>query len=113
MISAVSVKDRLKKQAKEDEYMEKAFERLMNISADEEKQLEYEAREKAIMDHNYLMRYNWEEGMKEGVKIGLIETCKELGLSKQETTEKLMKKYHMQKEKSTRLVDEYWEKSEE
>ena len=92
--------------AKENEYMEKAFESLMNISADEEKQLEYEAREKALMDHNYLMRYNWEEGM----KVGMIQAWKESAFSKEETIEKIMKKFNMQKEEAVRLVDEYWEK---
>lgn len=97
--------------AKENEYMEKAYERLMNLSADEEKQLEYEARQKAIMDHDYLMRYNWEEGMKVGIKAGMVETCKELGLSKEKTVEKLMQKFDMQKEEAVCVVEEYWEKS--
>lgn len=41
--------------AKNDNYMEKAYERLRSISADEQKQLDYEARLIATMDHN-LMR---------------------------------------------------------
>lgn len=87
--------------------------RLMNLSADEEKQLEYEARQKAIMDHDYLMRYNWEEGMKVGIKAGMVETCKELGLSKEKTVEKLMQKFDMQKEEAVCVVEEYWEKTVE
>ena len=42
------------------QYIERAYERLNVLSADEEKRLEYEAREKAIRDHNYLMNYNKE-----------------------------------------------------
>jgi len=100
--------------AKENEYMEKAYERLVNLSADEEKQLEYEARQKAIMDHDYLMQYSREEGMRigmeNGMKAGMVETCKELGVSKEKTVEKLMQKFAMQKTEATCFVEEYWEK---
>ncbi|MCI8862541.1 MAG: hypothetical protein HFI20_08660 [Lachnospiraceae bacterium] len=41
-------------------YIEKAYEKLTEISADDLKRLEYEARGKAIRDHNYLMNYNKE-----------------------------------------------------
>ncbi len=44
---------------------------MKNISADEEKRLEYEAREKALRDHNYLMQSNWEAGLEAGRKAGL------------------------------------------
>ena len=61
--------------------VERAYERLVNISADEEKRLEYEAREKAIRDYNYLMDYNLkkglEAGMEKGIKEGRIEGRKE------------------------------------
>ena len=35
-----------------DEYREKAYNRLVNLSADEEKRLEYEERQKAIRDYD-------------------------------------------------------------
>ena len=44
---------------------------MKNISADEEKRLEYEAREKALRDHDYLMKSNWEAGLEAGEKIGI------------------------------------------
>ena len=57
--------------AEKDQYIEKAYEALKNISADEEKRLEYEAREKALRDHDYLMKSNWEAGLEAGEKIGI------------------------------------------
>ncbi len=57
--------------AEKDQYIEKAYEALKNISADEEKRLEYEAREKALRDHDYLMKSNWEAGLEAGKKIGI------------------------------------------
>ena len=57
--------------AEKDQYIEKAYEVLKNISADQEKRLEYEAREKALRDHDYLMKSNWEAGLEAGKKIGI------------------------------------------
>lgn len=54
--------------AKEDEYISKAYERLVNMSADEKKRMEYEAREKAIRDHNWLMKTNLQRGMEQGME---------------------------------------------
>lgn len=54
--------------AKEDDYISKAYERLVNMSADEKKRMEYEAREKAIRDHNWLMTTNLRKGFKEGTE---------------------------------------------
>ena len=63
--------------AEKDKYIEKAYEALKNISADDEKRLEYEAREKALRDHNYLMKSNWEAGLEAGRKAG-----EKIGISK-------------------------------
>ena len=57
--------------AEKDQYIEKAYEALKNISADQEKRLEYEAREKALRDHDYLMKSNWEAGEKIGINKGI------------------------------------------
>lgn len=63
--------------AEKDKYIEKAYEALKNISADDEKRLEYEAREKALRDHDYLMKSNWEAGLEAGRKAG-----EKIGISK-------------------------------
>ena len=57
--------------AKEDPYIGKAYECLTKLSADEEKRLEYEAREKAIRDYNWQMKSNWEAGRRDGLKQGI------------------------------------------
>ena len=49
------------KMAKEDSYIDEAYEMLKHMSADEKKRLEYEAREKAIRDYNSQMQASREE----------------------------------------------------
>lgn len=52
--------------AKEDTYIDEAYEMLKHMSADEKKRLEYEAKEKAIRDYNSQMLELKEVGRKEG-----------------------------------------------
>ena len=54
--------------AQKNQYIESAYERLQIISRDKEKRLEYEAREKAIMDHNQMMLEAEERGEERGRK---------------------------------------------
>ena len=86
-------------------YIERAYEKLTNISADEIKRLEYEAREKAIRDHDYLMKVNLEQGWKKGVKQGL-----EQGEKKKLVRQTLSK---LQKGKSPKEIAEDLEEAEE
>ncbi len=48
--------------AQKNQYIESAYERLQVISQDKEKRLEYEAREKAILDHNQMILEAEERG---------------------------------------------------
>ena len=52
--------------AEKDSYIHQAYQRLQIISQDKEKRLEYEAREKAIRDHNQLLL----EAKQHGIEIG-------------------------------------------
>ncbi len=52
--------------AEKSEYIKKAYEDLNRISADEEKRLEYEERERAIRDHQYFSTVYKNTGLKEG-----------------------------------------------
>ena len=52
--------------AQKNQYIESAYERLQMISQDREKRLEYEAREKAILDHNQMMLEAEERGREQG-----------------------------------------------
>ena len=65
---------------KTNEYVEEAYQTLLNLSADERKRLEYEAREKAIRDYNSQVKsyrdqgikLGFEQGMKQGIEQGII-----------------------------------------
>ena len=61
--------------AKTNEYLDEAYKTLIKLSADEQKRLEYEAREKALRDYNSQM----ENAEKRGIMIG-EERGKKLGV---------------------------------
>ncbi len=74
--------------AKQDVYIQSAYDRLQIISQDKQKRLEYEAREKAIRDHNQFMY----EAEQRGIEIGTDNSIKKLilaGLSTDMITEYL------------------------
>ena len=59
-------REEFEKMAKEDSYIDEAYEMLKHMSADEKKRLEYEAREKAIRDYNSQIQSAEEKGEKRG-----------------------------------------------
>ena len=71
-------KEDFEKMAEEDTYINEAYEVLQKLSADERKRLEYEARQKAILDYNSQMSSSREEGIqigeargeKRGIQVG-------------------------------------------
>ena len=86
--------------AKKDEYIEAAYDELKKLSLDEQKRLEYELREKAIRDHNSLMKSAQRLGQKRGEEIGekrgerlalkrLVAKKMEKGMSQDEIAELL------------------------
>ena len=56
--------------AKTSKYFEEAFNTLQKLSADEQKRLEYELREKAVRDHIAYMDSARREGIAIGEKLG-------------------------------------------
>ena len=56
--------------AGKDEYIEEAYNELKRLSLDEKKRLEYEARERALLDYNTQMRSAERRGEKRGIEIG-------------------------------------------
>lgn len=54
-------------------YIDSAYKQLQVISQDEQKRLEYEAREKAIRDHNQMMFEAEERGEARGIEKGIEE----------------------------------------
>lgn len=55
--------------AKTNEYWDEAYQELIQLSADEKKKLEYEAREKALKDYNTQMNSSFERGQKIGEEL--------------------------------------------
>lgn len=111
--------------AKGNNYMKRAYERLSELSEDEMKKLEYEAREKAIRDHDWQMQSCREEGFDMGYKDGYnlgydkgsiggkikgyISACAELGVSEAEIVKRIMNKYSVEEEKAIEYMKEYHE----
>ena len=56
---------------------------MIKLSADEEKRLEYEARQKVIRDHNSFMKSAEKRGLQQGIQQGIQYTLKALELKKQ------------------------------
>ena len=62
--------------AEKDKYIEEAYDTLKKLSADEEKRLEYEARQKVIRDHNSFMKSAEKRGLQQGIQQGIQYTLK-------------------------------------
>lgn len=120
-------KEEFEMAAEASSHVEKAYERLMDISADEAKRLEYEAREKAIRDHNYLMEYNLKRGLEQGIELGrkegreqglqqglersakaFIEMCQDDSYSREETTSRLVRRLSLSPEAAEEYLKKYW-----
>lgn len=79
----------LEQMAQKNEHMKIAYDTLLELSADEQKRLEYEAREKALRDYNSQMesslQIGYERGMKQGIeKVIKITRLSHQGMSAQE-----------------------------
>ena len=59
--------------AEKDPYIQSAYNQLQVISQDKQKRLEYEARQKAILDHNQSILEAEQRGREEGIKEGIEE----------------------------------------
>lgn len=118
--------------AKTNGFLERAYERLMDMSEDEEKRLEYEAREKALRDYNYQMQNNlkagFEKGLSEGLSQGLsqglseglsqgiaqgreqgaVEMLQDMKASFEEAVVKIREKFLMTEEEARMCVKKYW-----
>ena len=56
--------------AQKDPYIDSAYQQLQIISQDKQKRLEYEARQKAILDYNQYMYEAEQRGREQGEKVG-------------------------------------------
>ncbi|MBM6949190.1 Rpn family recombination-promoting nuclease/putative transposase [Mordavella massiliensis] len=69
------------------EYIEEAYRESERMSADERARLEYEARQKAIRDHEAIMSSAWNRGLQEGIqqeRQSMIRSMLEGGASPEE-----------------------------
>ena len=124
-------KEEFEMAAGKSEYIKKAYEDLNRISADEEKRLEYEARERAIRDHQYFSTVYKEtglrEGRKEGLKIGrqeglqegrqegrqegiqaVVELLQEMGMEKEIVCVKIQERFQFSLSDAAKEVEKYW-----
>ncbi len=81
--------------------------------------LQYQYHQKYLRDQNaresYVKEEGREEGLKEGLEKGLgegvralVETCRELGLSQEETLVRLRQKISVSEEEAEQYVEQYW-----
>ena len=101
--------------AEKSEYIKKAYEDLNRISADEEKRLEYEERERAIRDHQYFSTVYKNTGLKEGRREGrqegiqaVVELLQEMELEKEVICGKVQEKFHISAQEAAQEVEKYW-----
>lgn len=79
--------------AKKNEYLDEAYNELLQLSADEQKRLEYEAREKALKDYNTQMDYALEQGFQQGMERGMKQGIKQGIEQGRQQTKKIFKLY--------------------
>lgn len=104
-------KEEFEMAAGKSEYIKKAYEDLNRISADEEKRLEYEERERAIRDHQYFSTVYKNTGLKEGRQQGIqamVELLQELEMEKKDVCAKIQEKFQLSAKEAEQDVEKYW-----
>ena len=102
--------------AEKNMFIKSAYKHLQIISQDDEKRMEYEAREKAIRDYNQGILEATKRGLAEGetrteargIQILIADHIEE-NVPKEKTVTKLQKHYHLSKEEA----EQYYEKVSE
>lgn len=105
----------LKHMAEKNSNLKEAYNELDKLSADEQKRLEYEARQKAIRDKNILLITGENRGLEKGERIGLekgiqatIETCQDFQIEKDNICLKLIDKFGLSKADARSYIAKYW-----
>ncbi len=108
--------------ASKNKYIKSAYEQLRVISQSTEKRLEYEAREKAIRDHNQMMYEARSEGLKQGIEQGIEQGMKQgikrgmqalildnldEGVPKERILSKLQKHFTLTKQQAEQYYQEF------
>ena len=104
--------------ASKDPYIESAYQQLQIISQNQEKRLEYEAREKAVRDHLQFMREaeergleqgrmeGWEQGRMEGIQAIILDNLEE-GISKDRILIKLQKRFDLTEKQAAQYYQQF------
>lgn len=92
--------------AEMNEYINEAYEVLKRMSGDKEKKLEYEAREKAIRDHNHLMHMAKKEGFNQGIEAFILDNLEEQKTEEQILT-KLMNRFSLSQKDAEMFYEKY------
>ena len=107
--------------AEKNAYIESAYEQLQVISQDRQKRLEYEAREKAILDYNQGMfeaeQRGMQRGKQEGIQQGrqegiyaIISGGLEDGLSEERILSRLQQYFDLTKEQAIQYYHQFTKK---
>ena len=70
--------------AKKNTYLNEAYKQLEVISQDQQKRLEYTARQKALYDYNTMIEERFESGVKQGIeeeRLRLVSKLKQNGFT--------------------------------
>lgn len=78
--------------AEKNTYIESAYEQLQVISQDKQKRLEYEAREKAILDYNQGIFEAEQRGIQQGIQRGIQQGIQRVIAEEQKNTERERKR---------------------
>lgn len=97
-------------------YIAKAYEKLQKISADDQKYLEYEAREKALRDYISYTEDALEEGMRRGIEKGIEKGIEVLILDnlerhqpEEQIIDKLVKGFSLNRDKAVEYYRRFTE----
>lgn len=96
--------------AEKNPYIDNAWQQLQIISQDKEKRLEYEARQKAVLDHNQMMlearQDGLEQGIQQGIRILIIDGLEDQ-LPKKRILLKLQRYFSLTEEQAEEYFDRF------
>jgi len=91
-------------------YIPSAYKTLQVISQDEDKRIEYEAREKALRDYNQGMfeaeQRGREAGREEGIQALILDNLEEQ-VTQERILDKLQKRFRLSEEKAKYYYEQY------
>lgn len=92
--------------AEKNPYIDNAWQQLQIISQDREKRLEYEARQKAVLDHNQMMLEARQDGLEQGIRILIIDGLEDQ-LPKKRILLKLQRYFSLTEEQAEEYFDRF------